>query len=50
MARIDFTFEDGVLDALAIVEADFCSAAESGTASGSSGADVVSDEDNHGLL
>lgn len=44
---IDFAFEDGVLDALSIVEAKFCDASQAaGSASAGSG-DIVGDEDLH---
>ena len=42
------SFEEGVLDALAVVEAGFCDAPEPPAAFRRPGADVVGDDDEHG--
>ena len=49
LGGVDFAFEDGKLDALAVVGAVFGDAPESAAARGGFGGDVVGDEDEHGL-
>ena len=46
---VDFTFEDAVLDALAVVETGFGDAIEAAFAGIGGGGDVVGNEDQHGL-
>lgn len=49
LGGVDFAFEDGELDALAVVGAVFGDASESVSAGFGVGGDVVGDEDEHGL-
>ena len=48
LGGIDLALEDGILDALAEVEAGFGGPSEAVFAGGGGGADVVGDEDIHG--
>ena len=50
LGGVDLAFEDGELDALAVVGAVFGDVAESAAARGGVGGDVVGDEDEHGYL
>lgn len=50
LGGIDLTLEDGVLDALAVVEAGLGGAPQPGLPGGRGGGDVVSDEDIHGFV
>ena len=50
LGGVDLAFEDGVLDALAEVEAGLGHAAEAGVAVGCGGGHVVGDQDHHGRV
>ena len=50
LGLIDFAFEDGVLDALAVVEAEFGDAPQASRAALAGGGDIVGDEDLHGII
>ena len=50
LGGVDFAFEDGELDALAVVGAVFGDASEAVSAGFGVGGDVVGDEDEHGVI
>lgn len=47
LSLVNFALEDGILDTLAVVEAEFCNAPKAAGASESGSGDIIRDQDLH---
>lgn len=50
LCLVDFALEDGVLDSLAVIEAEFGDSPQAARTALARGGDVVSDKDLHGII